>query len=91
MYWKDDPATRYVKFQPRTVVVESDDNLNAARHWMEKCLDSHKGCDKPSRTFHPTRVVGIISDSIIRLHTPAQNDLVKWAALSYCWGGHQPL
>ena len=90
MFGEDDPAVRYIKSQPETVVVESDEKLEEAQRWMVKFQDVHYACDKPSRAFCPARLVEIVSDNTVRLHTPAQRDVVKWAALTYCWGDSQP-
>jgi hypothetical protein len=59
--------------------------------WMETCLGSHKDCQKPSRTFNPTRLIEISGPDKIRLYMPAKGETTKWAALTYCWGGIQPL
>ena len=76
-----------------------EENFKLAKGWMETCLNSHEGCEKPSRRFRsglrsefrPTRLVEIINDGTIQLHTTKLGESVKWATLSYCWGGPQPV
>lgn len=67
----------------------------AARAWLKEFQKHHHECG--TRDEHPrlpTRVldVGSVIDSpSIRLHIPSEDQRGEYLALSYCWGGAQPL
>ncbi|KAI1869175.1 uncharacterized protein JN550_005805 [Neoarthrinium moseri] len=65
-----------------------DVDYRLLRRWKECCIRDHGGtCDQ---TFMTSRVQSLrfvdVVDRCIVQHSP---DTVKWAALSYCWGGPQ--
>jgi hypothetical protein len=61
--------------------------------WLDRCLREHPECaaEKSRQVVLPTRVinVGTISQRPF-LHVSGNNEIGKWAALSYCWGGDSP-
>jgi hypothetical protein len=62
---------------------------------MSQCLSDHKHCKKQTSVALPSRLidVGIEQDAPrIKLYTSEANgELGSYAALSYCWGGPQPI
>ena len=55
---------------------------------VSKCSHDHPNCPGNSPTKLPTRVIEIIDEDHLRLASEQPDGL--YAALSYCWGGHQP-
>jgi hypothetical protein len=60
-----------------------------ARLSMKECQQSHIRCPKIERTFTPLRLIRISSPTHILLYSPDPNEVLTYAALSYCWGGPQ--
>lgn len=69
--------------------MHSEENFALARKWMEDC-ETHDGCAKPGPGVVPTRLLEI-NDSRVRLRPSVPGETLKWTALSYCWGGPQPM
>lgn len=94
MFRPGDPACQYVQERPRSRIINSEENFKLARGWMETCLESHEGCEKsiqsPSQ-FSPTRLLEIVNESTVRLQSSNEISSSRWTALSYCWGGPQPV
>lgn len=65
---------------------------NFARHHFQACTQNHAMC-RLENTLLPTRVidVGALGDSPLRLLETHGSRLGQYTALSYCWGGDQPL
>ncbi|TQB73162.1 hypothetical protein MPDQ_006079 [Monascus purpureus] len=67
--------------------------LHRAAQKMKDCQENHTYCH-PGGSFFPTRVIDVWADptreSRVRLHED-KNTIAPYAALSYCWGGPQPL
>jgi hypothetical protein len=67
----------------------SEESLRSARHWITTCGTSHILCATTSQdTFVPTRLLRIEHDSAHLVEVFAEK-CVKWAALTYVWGGEQ--
>jgi RNA polymerase subunit RPABC4/transcription elongation factor Spt4 len=70
----------------------SKNSLQHAREWISKCRSSHKLCSTASDNFTPTRLLKIQTSGTltsVSLIDPLPAEHVKWAALSYVWGGDQ--
>lgn len=65
--------------------------LSMGENWLNKCLHEHAECAAKGsqQTVLPTRVidVGTVSQAPF-LYVSENNQIGKWAALSYCWGGN---
>lgn len=66
------------------------------QNWLKICLESHIECPKPMGDFMPTRLLEIeyFQNSKyprLRLRESFEQECVPYAALSYCWGGDQPV
>jgi Heterokaryon incompatibility protein (HET) len=75
----------------------SERSLGFARASLDHCLNSekHKLCPKLDSIFMPKRLVKISESSSgqreISLFEPQDTEVHPYVALSYCWGGEQPL
>jgi hypothetical protein len=90
-------ATETTKLKPRmlpagSVGTDSRESLDTAKNWLITCSWSHAECIKSTRepVELPARFLEINLDQVepvkrIRLRTDVQ--VVKYATLSYCWGG----
>ncbi|KAH7319101.1 heterokaryon incompatibility protein-domain-containing protein [Rhexocercosporidium sp. MPI-PUGE-AT-0058] len=85
-----DPAYQHVEPSERVTPMQSEDNSALARKWMEDCCQTHEKCDRPEAGVAPTRLLEINEDTV-RLRASIPGETVSWAALSYCWGGPQPI
>lgn len=64
--------------------------------WLEACWKTHQDCPAPTGKFMPTRVLEIVrrpgqKGSHLRLQETSSLEPAPYAALSYCWGGPQPI
>ena len=90
----DDPAAAYIaaKFTKQSALSEA--TLEQARKWLSSCHSSqgpHRSCPRWQKPFVPTRLIEILEIDRIRLHISDPGEQLRWAALSYYWGGGQPL
>ena len=81
--------------QPINPTPSSPYSLLRYRNWLETCRKTHRKCPKPSG-FVPTRLLELSKTpggSVeARLCETCENiDSEPFVALSYCWGGDQPL
>ncbi|KAL2689081.1 hypothetical protein Neosp_003133 [[Neocosmospora] mangrovei] len=70
------------------------DIMQEAKKWLDDCMGGcHEGCVPPMKSQLPTRVLDVDTNlgSIVRLQEQNTGILERYAALSYCWGGPQPL
>ncbi|KAK4172835.1 heterokaryon incompatibility protein-domain-containing protein [Triangularia setosa] len=77
--------------------VTSDWAYSRAKTWIQDCTLHHASCQLKPSGFVPTRLLdlGSICDNKIRLveskTIPSMKRSAGWAALSYVWGGLQPV
>ncbi|KAK5998918.1 hypothetical protein PT974_01302 [Cladobotryum mycophilum] len=76
---------------PRIMDTRDASCMRFARQCIAQCLGEHPECGRKSPAFVPTRLLVLGEDEKdIRLcDSPPPS--AKWAALSHCWGGSQPL
>ncbi|KAF2747212.1 HET-domain-containing protein [Sporormia fimetaria CBS 119925] len=95
-----DPAARVFPNRPVNRDVASPDALRLARMWLEECAEhdkeSHRLCPVAEDiSFTPRRLLEIkaTSDSAfnVRLVETSPHEHFRYACLSYCWGGDQPV
>lgn len=63
-------------------------SFDYVRSWLHRCDSQHISCSKTHHEFVPKRLIRVNSDSrhsTVTLVSPDSS--VKYAALSYCWGG----
>ncbi|KAF2814125.1 HET-domain-containing protein [Mytilinidion resinicola] len=93
---EDDPAARYAPWRPSNQSRSSDAAFSKARTWLKECLDDHsfEDCNATSVETMPTRVIDIdwshdrLEPNLRLLVSPPREPYV---ALSYVWGGDQPM
>ncbi|KAL7924429.1 heterokaryon incompatibility domain-containing protein [Trichoderma austrokoningii] len=95
---EDDPIAGIVQRRPLNRDVESDIVFSAAKSLLKNCMDPtspHKHCQYSRDTVLPSRVLDIwMSEgcqSALKLKVNETETHAPYLALSYCWGGEQPL
>jgi hypothetical protein len=66
--------------------------LSLAAKWLHTCVSQHLHCANLPATFTPRRLISV-GDRNRDPHLVEfeQNDVKKYAALSYCWGSGKPV
>lgn len=88
-----DPAAPYVYGIHSNLGNTDSAIFDLARSWLLDCQDNHTQCTRghsdfsPSRSLEVTVANGINSLRLFQCNGPP----VAYAALSYCWGGEQPM
>ncbi|KAM5351004.1 hypothetical protein ACJ41O_003727 [Fusarium nematophilum] len=90
----DDPAGKY--FPERTICDSflDDQIMEEAIKWLQDCIEGrHETCVYLGKPRLPTRVLDVDPSygSTVRLRPIDAKDRDNYVALSYCWGGPQPL
>jgi len=89
-----DNAASLLPIRPPITDVGSESAIRRARQLFEACRDGHRLCPRARTPPLPTRAidVGFIdSGDPVRLHIASPGECRDYAALSYCWGGLQPV
>ncbi|KAL9114073.1 MAG: hypothetical protein Q9227_001845 [Pyrenula ochraceoflavens] len=63
---------------------------------VKECTETHTQCVMPSPNFHPTRLIHVNPsdnemDAVTLVETANWAHSAQYIALSYCWGGIEPL
>ncbi|KAF4456498.1 HET-domain-containing protein [Fusarium austroafricanum] len=98
----DSTAAKYVKHYYIEEHAGSDDNFLRIADWLTTCLNNHPQCSRLSdihASFVPTRLVELKTEGSslsLRLRLMKQDGeksdhAEAYVALSYCWGGDQPV
>ncbi|KAI1310418.1 heterokaryon incompatibility protein-domain-containing protein [Xylaria venustula] len=88
----EDPAAGTISNRPVARLPGSSENVARMVSWLSNCQANHK-----CKTMHgvmPTRLIEITDTSgaiNLRLRRTEEVGHVPFAALSYCWGGEQPM
>jgi hypothetical protein len=88
----DDPSSSTVSNRPIARYPGSSTNLMRMVSWLNDC-QQHHNC-KPMLGVMPTRLIeisGTLATISLRLRQTDEVGRVPFAALSYCWGGEQPM
>ena len=99
------PASRAVSTKPMESDPASDETFARLRGWVDDCLHSdvrgkriHKVCPIPSGDYLPSRLIEISKPANtdhfelrLRETRTSVSGTESYAALSYCWGGPQPV
>ncbi|KAK4228679.1 heterokaryon incompatibility protein 6 [Podospora fimiseda] len=87
-----DPASKYISSRPPRASPASDEGIEQVRKWIRDCNERHGNACRPSTQGRlPSRVIDVSGGETLTLcetDGSVSSDL-KYAALSYCWGGHQ--
>ncbi|KAI0130530.1 heterokaryon incompatibility protein-domain-containing protein [Xylariales sp. AK1849] len=89
---KDDPVAKSLPYRPPGLDIGSQRAFKLAKKWLRSCFYGHPVCPGPNRIPLPTRVIDVTPDHI-RLILAREEGLTygRYVALSYCWGGPQPI
>jgi hypothetical protein len=74
--------------------MNSDIVVSAAHSWFKECRYDHPQCGESEPPLLPTRVLDVTLSSdedTTKLHISSRGQRAEYLALSYCWGGPQPL
>ncbi|KAK3984705.1 heterokaryon incompatibility protein-domain-containing protein [Cladorrhinum sp. PSN332] len=88
-----DPAAQYISARRVDPVVSSDKSFRTAMAWIDECIHTHADCSPVGDATLPTRVLDIAPlesgrDPCVYI---TQKEAARYIALSYCWGGPQPV
>lgn len=68
--------------------------IELAREWLARCRNSHVECEEISKSEfnYPMRLIDIAGEAqrLVTINV-VKSRLVRYVALSHCWGGAQPL
>ncbi|KAK3984338.1 heterokaryon incompatibility protein-domain-containing protein [Cladorrhinum sp. PSN332] len=90
----DDAAARYIAERPPSDTFLDDTVMSEAVKWTRDCLEGrHSGCICPGKPLLPTRVIdaGTPGSPSVHIHASSPDEHEEYIALSYCWGGPQPV
>jgi hypothetical protein len=90
----DDNAASVLPRRPAITDVGGDSAILSARQLFESCRDNHQLCPGRTTPLLPTRVIDVGTDGEngkVKLYIASPAELGDYAALSYCWGGPQPV
>lgn len=71
--------------------------MTFAKQWLTECHASHVECRPPTPKkgpFVPEKLLKLTCDNEnvhVQLYETSQGESIQWCALSYCWGGDQPM
>ncbi|KAK4691159.1 hypothetical protein P7C71_g5781, partial [Lecanoromycetidae sp. Uapishka_2] len=88
----EDPASSTISNRPIARHPGSSTNLRKISSWLSDCQEHHD-C-KTMLAIMPTRLIEVTGTSetiSLRLRQTEEVGRVPFAALSYCWGGEQPM
>jgi Heterokaryon incompatibility protein (HET) len=86
----------YVSNARKPICTASEPSLKLIREWIEDCVRNHPKCNTKLSTKLPTRLLDVSQSdstnyrstiSLVSTGRWSQVDSIRYAALSYCWGG----
>lgn len=89
----DNIAAQYVDTRPINSRPSSSFSFDLVRKWFTECHESHEVCRRRRTGYTPSRLIEIqLVDGTGRLKLRSNSkEILAYAALSYCWGGDQPV
>ncbi|KAI1416835.1 HET-domain-containing protein [Hypoxylon sp. FL1857] len=92
---RDSPVASFTNFRPVEWNGLTTEWANDIKALLEHCRTSHPQCQPSGPTLLPSRVLRISEKSEVfpqvQLLVASKGQMGEYAALSYCWGGPQPL
>ena len=85
----EDPASNHVRDRPVNLAVSSDKSFATAKEWIRHCHEWHPECRPYYKFDVPSRLLSVLDDSVKLVETARLTNEIRYAALSYCWGGEQ--
>ncbi|KAL2132213.1 hypothetical protein VTI74DRAFT_4069 [Chaetomium olivicolor] len=90
---RGDPASEHLTSRPPNPSPASPEGIAQLKAWLHTC-DTHHGlsCRPSTPTSPPSRLIDVSGGTTLRLVTPpsSASASLRYAALSYVWGGPQP-
>lgn len=89
----DDLSEEFICVIPPVFEVSSPRTFHTAKRWLQNCVANHEKCPSLTSSPLPTRVLDVCPDfglDKLRLYA-SKGEEDRYAALSYCWGGPQPI
>jgi len=95
-YYAASQAAQAIPAKPIETDVSTQCAMDTAKQWIAECTANHKRCQFSGVPRLPSRVldVGPAVDGVsVTLHitNPHSPEHQEYVALSYCWGGPQPI
>ncbi|KAK4466839.1 heterokaryon incompatibility protein 6 [Cladorrhinum samala] len=92
-----DPASEHISSRPPRADSSSPESLEQVRQWIRTCDETHGDACRPSAPPEsheiPSRLIDVSGGDRVKLcdtdSGTQQQGEVRYAALSYCWGGPQ--
>ena len=101
MFLVGNPASRKITTKPIEREAGSERACQKVFAWLNECLNGqirgrriHASCPKPSHSYLPTRLIEISSYADkyeMKVREMKGCATEPYVALSYCWGGDQPM
>ncbi|KAK4123677.1 HET-domain-containing protein [Parathielavia appendiculata] len=92
---ESDPASWFIMSRPPLGYADESKVFATARSWIEDCRCNHaETCPLNTNVALPSRLIDVGDNMIapdVRLRVTEQGDTGEYTALSYCWGGPQPV
>jgi hypothetical protein len=93
--FEDCIAAKYISNRMIESHTAPSEDLSTARKWLNNCVQSHPECRSRDISVLPSRLISVAEEdamgSLKLVPTKALRASVPWIALSYCWGGAQPI
>ncbi|KAJ2977151.1 hypothetical protein NUW58_g7898 [Xylaria curta] len=90
-----DPLAKYTNYRHLVWEGLTNQSVSDIKALLQLCVTSHPRCQQSRSRVLPTRLLHIRKDGETNLHvqlvTTAEGHTGEYAALSYCWGGPQPV
>ncbi|OCK78429.1 HET-domain-containing protein [Lepidopterella palustris CBS 459.81] len=88
-------AADFIISRPIVTDLAGDLAFSSAKSWLSQCLSEHENCHKQAFPALPHRLLDLAieqDNSLVKLHiSDVTGNCGQYAALSYCWGGPQPI
>jgi hypothetical protein len=86
---EDNPAAALISSRPPNPSPASQKALDQVKSWLTRCEQKHGEACAARHSRLPTRVIDVSNTNGLRLLETSSDDIGRYVALSYCWGGTQ--
>ena len=87
----DDKAAEYIAARERITNVMSPESFKLALECFSNCVRTHDECPQPKPALLPDRVIDCSDTKKPKIIVTGGNQYGFYVALSYVWGGPQPM
>ncbi|KAL5093970.1 hypothetical protein Trisim1_009442 [Trichoderma cf. simile WF8] len=100
---KSELAAEEVTYRPPNLFPSSKETVKTIKSWLQECFTTHAECQQLQNSNRPSNgslqgprrllhLSGKATHPQVRLQeNSSSSNFVEYAALSYCWGGDQPV